>query len=316
MMRSAIVRHALMLLIALPSITKAQLTRSAEFADLNVDGNGIAALRTPISMGFAGQRASVALKTIAEQAQLSITFDPQLPELRTTITIIAHTRSAASALLEVARESRIRVRVSSDGQVIVVALPIVSAATVASQSAVRDTTRTVTLNPVLTNAQRVERAEFRSKTGVGKVSITSNEIRSAPAFVEPDVVRTVQMLPGIAARTDYSAGYNARGGESDQNLILLDGYPIVNPFHLFGVFSTFIDPAVGRVNLHNGALPAQFGGRLSSVLSVESATATSSATRGTAEVSLASSNASLGRTFHNGEGSWMIAARRTYADLC
>ncbi|MGH9886812.1 MAG: TonB-dependent receptor plug domain-containing protein, partial [bacterium] len=110
------------------------------------------------------------------------------------------------------------------------------------------------------------------------------------------------------------AGFNVRGGETDQNLILLDGYPIFSPFHLFGSFSTFIDPAVGRVNVQTGALPARFGGRLSSVLSVESANATTTALRGTAEVSLVSSNASLGRTFHDGKGSWMIAARRTYAD--
>jgi hypothetical protein len=146
------------------------------------------------------------------------------------------------------------------------------------------------------------------------VSLTGREARSAPVFVEPDVLRAVQMLPGIAARNDYSAGFNVRGGEADQNLVLLDGYPIFSPFHVFGVFSTFIDPAVGRVNVYSGALPARFGGRLSSVLSVESANATTSALRGTAEVSLVSSNASLSRTFHNGEGSWMIAARRTYAD--
>ena len=172
----------------------------------------------------------------------------------------------------------------------------------------------MTLPAVRTSAERVERQEFDFKTGVGKVSITGRETRSAPVFVEPDVLRSVQMLPGIAARSDYSAGFNVRGGEADQNLILIDGYPVFSPFHIFGVFSTFIDPAVGRVNVHTGALPARFGGRLSSVLSVESANATTSALRGTAEVSLVSSNASLSRTFHNGEGSWMIAARRTYAD--
>ena len=304
-----------LLVLALPAIAGAQVSRtdSATFADLRADGNGVAALRTTIRVGFTGQRASDALKTIADQAQLNITFDPQLPELRTTLTIGAHSRSAASALLEVARESRLRVRVSREGQVVVAALPVI-----APQAIARDTTPPVTLPVTLpgvrTSAERVERQEFDFKTGVGKVSLTGREARSAPVFVEPDVLRTVQMLPGIAARNDYSAAFNVRGGEGDQNLILIDGYPIFSPFHIFGVFSTFIDPAVGRVNIHTGALPARFGGRLSSVLSVESANATTSALRGTAEVSLMSSNASLGRTFHNGEGSWMIAARRTYAD--
>ena len=200
-------------------------------------------------------------------------------------------------------------RVSREGQVVVAALPVV-----APQARARDTTTPATLPAVRTNAERVERQEFDFKTGVGKVSLTGREARSAPVFVEPDVLRSVQMLPGIVARNDYSAAFNVRGGEGDQNLILIDGYPIFNPFHVAGVFSTFIDPAVGRVNIHTGALQARFGERLSSVLSVESANPTTSALRGTAEVSLVSSNASLGRTFLGGEGSWMIAARRTYAD--
>jgi hypothetical protein len=303
--------------LALPAVAGGQVTQtdSATFADLRMDGNGVAALRTTIHVAFTGQRASDALKIIADQAQLNITFDPRLPELRTLVTIAAHVRSAASALIEVARASRLRVRVSREGQIVVTALPVAAALPIAaSQPIARDTTPPVTLPAVRSSAERVERQEFHAKTGVGKVSLTGRESRSAPVFVEPDVLRSVQMLPGIAARSDYTAGFNVRGGESDQNLVLIDGYPIFSPFHMFGLFSTFIDPAVGRVNVHTGALPARFGGRLSSVLSVESANATTSALRGTAEVSLISSNASLSRTFHDGEGSWMIAARRTYAD--
>ena len=115
-----------LLVLALPAIAGAQVSRtdSTTFADLRADGNGVAALRTTISVGFTGQRASDALKTVADQAQLNITFDPRLPELRTTLTIGAHARSAASALLEIARESRLRVRVSREGQVVVAALPV------------------------------------------------------------------------------------------------------------------------------------------------------------------------------------------------
>ena len=308
-------RQALVLLLALGATAGAQASRpdTATFADLREDGNGVAALRTTIRVGFTGQRASDALKSVADQAQLNLTFDPRLPELRTTLTIGAHERSAASALLEVASESRLRMRVSREGQVVVAALPVV-----APLPGARDTTPPVTppvtLPTVRTSADRVERQEFHVKTGVGKVSITGGETRSAPVFVEPDVLHSVQMLPGIAARNDYSSGFNVRGGEADQNLILIDGYPIFSPFHMYGLFSTFIDPAVGRVNVYTGALPARFGERLSSALSVESANVTTSELRATAEVSLVSSNASLSRTFHNGEGSWMIAARRTYAD--
>ena len=81
----------------------------------------------------------------------------------------------------------------------------------------------------------------------------------------------MQLLPGVEARNDFSTGFNVRGGESDQNLILIDGYPIYNPFHLGGLFSTFIDPTVGDVTLMTGGFPARYGGRLSSVLDVTSA---------------------------------------------
>jgi hypothetical protein len=67
--------------------------------------------------------------------------------------------------------------------------------------------------------------------------------------------RVVQLLPGVEARNDFSTGLNVRGGESDQNLILIDGYPIYNPFHLGGLFSTFIDPTVRDVTLMTGGFP-------------------------------------------------------------
>ena len=71
-------------------------------------------------------------------------------------------------------------------------------------------------------------------------------------FVEPDVLRSAQSLPGIGARSDYTAGFNVRGGEADQNLVLLDGYPIFSPFHAGGLFSTFMDPTVSRADLRTG----------------------------------------------------------------
>src|SRR5262249_11159405 len=111
-----------------------------------------------------------------------------------------------------------------------------------------------------------------------------------------------------------TAGFNVRGGEADQSLVMLDGIPIYTPFHLGGVFSTFIDPTVGDVQLRKGALPARFGGRLSGILDVQSAEPTTDDVSGTVEVSLVSSTASMGRRFADGNGAWMLAARRTYVD--
>jgi hypothetical protein len=91
-----------------------------------------------------------------------------------------------------------------------------------------------------------------------------------PGVAEADVLRAVAILPGVITTSDYSSAYNVRGGSSDQNLILLDGIPIYNPFHLGGLFSVFNADMISRTELYTGGFPAQFGGRVSSVLSVES----------------------------------------------
>ncbi|MES2178279.1 MAG: TonB-dependent receptor plug domain-containing protein [Gemmatimonadota bacterium] len=306
---------ALALAIASTQSSAAAQSRSPDstFADLSRDGNGVAALLRPITAGFSGQTAEAAFKAIAATARLSFTLDPRLSGMQSRITIPSSVRSAAVALIEVADASNLRVRVSPSGQIIVVEA---RASAPAARSATPDTTRRdpVVLAAVHAEAERLERVRFASRTDVGGISITGRELRSAPAFVEPDVLRSVQLMPGISARSDYTAGFNVRGGENDQNLILIDGYPIYSPFHFGGIFSTFIDATVGRVELHRGGMPVQYGGRLSGVIDVSPAEPTSTGTHGTAEVSLVSSSASVGRVFADGAGSWMIAARRTYAD--
>ncbi|MBA3671132.1 MAG: TonB-dependent receptor [Gemmatimonadaceae bacterium] len=172
----------------------------------------------------------------------------------------------------------------------------------------------VRLSAVQARARSTERERFESRTGVGTVALTPSAVRTVPSFGEPDVLRTVQLLPGVNARNDFSSGYNVRGGESDQNLILLDGYPIYNPFHLGGLFSTFLDETVGSIELLTGGFGAAYGGRLSSVLDVRSTEATRTGVHGTAAISLISSSLSLGGASADGRSSWMVAGRRTYAD--
>jgi hypothetical protein len=120
-------------------------------------------------------------------------------------------------------------------------------------------------------------------------------------------------MPGVEARNDFTAGMNVRGGEADQNLILLDGYPVYNPFHFGGLFGTFIEPSVGRVDMLTGGFPAPFGGRLSSVMNVRSAEDDRKGVHGTTEVSFIASTLALGGALGSG-GSWSLAGRRTYAD--
>ena len=170
------------------------------------------------------------------------------------------------------------------------------------------------LSAVRTEARPVERDAFEARPSVGTVQITARAAEAVPKFGEPDIIRIVQLLPGVEARNDFSTGLNVRGGESDQNLILIDGYPIYNPFHLGGLFSTFIDPTVSGVTLMTGGFPARYGGRLSAVLDVHSQEEVRPGIHGTADLSLLASTGSLGGAFAGGKGSWMIAGRRTYAD--
>ena len=175
-------------------------------------------------------------------------------------------------------------------------------------------TEATLLGAVRTQARPVERDAFESQPSVGTVRVTTRAAQGVPTFGEPDIIRVVQLLPGVEARNDFSTGLNVRGGESDQNLILIDGYPIYNPFHLGGLFSTFIDPTVRDVTLMTGGFPSRYGGRLSAVLDVQSAEEARDGVHGTAEVSVLSSTGSLGGAFNHGKGTWMIAGRRTYAD--
>jgi hypothetical protein len=172
-----------------------------------------------------------------------------------------------------------------------------------------------TLPPIETTAPRDERVVFEQKPNVGTITITGRELTSAPRFFgEADVLRAVRLLPGVTARNDYSVGMNVRGGEADQNLVLLDGYPIYNPFHMGGLFGAFVEPMVDRVDFMTGGFPAQYGGRLSSVLDVRSATEPRSGIHGRVDVSLIATTLALGSGMQEGRSTWTVAARRTYAD--
>lgn len=131
---------------------------------------------------------------------------------------------------------------------------------------------------------------------------------------EADPIRTLFLLPGVKSVSDFSTGFSVRGGSPDQNLILLDESTIYNPAHVFGFFSVFNADAVDDVKLYKGAIPARFGGRLSSVLDVRQREGNAVRTGGEATIGLLASRTlvegPLGRV-----GSFLVAGRRTYADL-
>ena len=170
------------------------------------------------------------------------------------------------------------------------------------------------LTPIQTDALAADAEAFVARPNVGTIAIAKAALVGIPSVGEPDIVRVTQLLPGVAARNDFNTGLNVRGGEADQNLILLDGHPIYNPFHLGGLFSTFMDATVGGIELMTAAFPARYGGRLSSVLDVRSADETRPGLHASADISALGATARFAGPFGGGRGAWSLAGRRTYAD--
>ncbi|MBP1650870.1 MAG: TonB-dependent receptor, partial [Bacteroidetes bacterium] len=105
---------------------------------------------------------------------------------------------------------------------------------------------------------------------MGMEQLTTKEMKNIPVLLgEKDVLKTIQLLPGIKSAGDGNSGFYVRGGGADQNLILLDEAPVYNASHLFGFFSTFNSDAIKDVTVYKGGMPAQYGGRLSSVLDIK-----------------------------------------------
>lgn len=127
----------------------------------------------------------------------------------------------------------------------------------------------VTVDAITVEGERT-RARFQNQAGVTTRELSKGELKLIPGLAEADVMRAIEALPGVVSTSDFSSSFNVRGGSADENLILLDGIPIYNPFHLGGMFSIFNSDMVERAELLAGGFPAEFGGRVSSVLNVVS----------------------------------------------
>lgn len=146
----------------------------------------------------------------------------------------------------------------------------------------------------------------------GFVQLDVKELQKAPGVVEQDVIRSLQLLPGVSAASDFSSGLYVRGGGPDQTLVLLDDTPVYNPTHAFGFFSTFNGDAIRDVTLYKSAYPAQYGGRLGSVLDVNNREGDRQKLKGTGGASIIAARLTLEGPIDN--GSVLVSARRTYLD--
>jgi hypothetical protein len=170
------------------------------------------------------------------------------------------------------------------------------------------------MQAVVVNATRKNENVVRPLMGVQKLS--TNEIRNVPViFGEKDVLKTIQLLPGIQSAGDGSSGFFVRGGGADQNLILLDEATVYNPSHLLGFFSTFNSDAIKDITVYKGGMPAEYGGRLSSVIDIKMNDGNDKDFHAGGGLGLISSRLNAEGPIVPEKGSFSISARRTYADV-
>lgn len=169
------------------------------------------------------------------------------------------------------------------------------------------------LTEVEITAKRKDDNVKNVQMGVDRLEIeTVNKI--PVIFGEKDILKTIQLLPGVQTAGEGNSGFYVRGGSSDQNLILLDNATVYNPSHLLGFFSTFNSDAVADMTIYKGAMPAQYGGRLSSTLDVAAKDGSLDQYSVNGGIGLISSRLSVEGPIQKNQSSFILAGRRTYAD--
>ncbi|GAO41983.1 putative TonB-dependent receptor [Flavihumibacter petaseus NBRC 106054] len=170
------------------------------------------------------------------------------------------------------------------------------------------------LEEVVVKASSKGRAVSGAQTGVEKLSV--REIKNIPVlFGEKDVMKTVQLLPGIKSAGEGNAGFFVRGGSTDQNQILLDEANVYNASHMLGFFSTFNSDAIKDLTLFKGGMPAQYGGRLSSVIDIKMNEGNNQEQEISGGIGVISAKLNVEGPIQKDRSSYLITGRRTYADL-
>lgn len=169
------------------------------------------------------------------------------------------------------------------------------------------------IGEVIVTADSVSLAQRTFNRPISTLELSQRQVNAIPQFIEPDLLRALQSLPGITPISDFSSALYVRGGTSDQNLYLIDGAEIYNPEHAFGIFSTFNTDAIDRVVVSKGGFGAEYGDRLSSVIDVTELDGNRKKIEGEANVSLIAASATLQMPVWS-FGSVAASFRRTYID--
>ncbi len=173
---------------------------------------------------------------------------------------------------------------------------------------------TIGLEEVTISAERKDKSLTSTRMSVTKLNI--KDISVMPVlFGEADILKTIQLLPGISTASEGSTGFNVRGGANDENLILLDEATVYSPSHLLGFVSVFNSNALNDVRVYQGGFPAYYGGRASSVIDVQMNNGNNKEFSGNAGIGLVSSRLTLEGPIVKDRMSFILSGRRSYADL-
>lgn len=182
-----------------------------------------------------------------------------------------------------------------------------------------DTTVSIALTPEGVEMETVEitdEKDIAENSQMSQIDVPVEMIKKIPALMgEVDVIKALQLLPGVQSGNEGSTGFYVRGGGPDQNLILLDGVPVYNVSHLFGFFSVFPADAISNVSLIKGGFPARYGGRLSSVIDISLKDGNMKKWHGEGSVGIVASKLTIEGPIWKDKTSLMVSARRTYIDL-
>ena len=173
---------------------------------------------------------------------------------------------------------------------------------------------TAVLNEVVVNASRNNDNVQRAQMSV--IDVPMRAIMTLPAIAgERDILKIIQLLPGVQSGQEGTTGYFVRGGNIDQNLVQLDEATVYNPNHLFGLFSTFNVNAINHVKLIKGGFPAEFGGRLSSILDIQMKEGDKNRFHTEGGIGLLSDNLTVQGPIQKGKSSFIVSARQTHINL-
>ncbi|HSO88382.1 MAG TPA: TonB-dependent receptor [Draconibacterium sp.] len=174
--------------------------------------------------------------------------------------------------------------------------------------------QTYELGNIVVTGERADRNI--SSVEMGNVKMSPKEIEKIPViFGEQDILKTIQLTPGVKSAGEGNSGFYVRGGGIDQNLILLDEAPVYNASHLLGFFSVFNSEAIRDANLMKGSIPAEYGGRASSVFDIKMKEGNLKEYGVAGSIGLISSNLAVEGPIVKDKGSFILSARRTYADV-